>query len=161
MAQSSMLKALASQAKPETQPSVDTCFEILEVNLMTAFSCIAGVLPGGVLVYGLPKPVCQEFAKQICNEVHERVKSLSAPEKLRIVKSRIDGLETLAVQVTLDIFICSFTAISHMGNQAKAAAGEDDADADAAPRTRVREQREVPVRNTPYFASLHKPSCTG
>ena len=112
-------------------------------------------------MYGLPKPVCQEFAKQICNEVHERVKSLSAPEKLRIVKSRIDGLETLAVQVTLDIFICSFTAISHMGNQAKAAAGEDDADADAAPRTRVREQREVPVRNTPYFASLHKPSCTG
>ena len=142
------MAGMKPEALAETQPSVDTCFEILEVNLMTAFSCIAGVLPGGELVYGLPKPVCQEFARQICNEVHERVKSLPVPEKLRIVQNRIDGLGTLAVQVTLELFMCSFTAISHMANQAKAAAGEAEADADAAPLTRVREQREVPVRNT-------------
>jgi len=83
------------------EQSVQQSFETYERHLIIAFSCMAGVFPGGALVYALPKPVCQEFAARICKELYGSLNSMPAQDQRRILQSRIEALSTLADKVTI------------------------------------------------------------
>jgi len=94
-------KFVESLAVAAMEQSVQQSFETYERHLIIAFSCMAGVFPGGALVYALPKPVCQEFAARICKELYGSLNSMPAQDQRRILQSRIEALSTLADKVTI------------------------------------------------------------
>jgi hypothetical protein len=70
-----------------------------ERRLIIAFSCIAGMFPNGDLVHALPKPVCLEWAGQICKELYGSLNSMPALDQQRILQSRIETLSDLSNKV--------------------------------------------------------------
>jgi hypothetical protein len=81
------------------EQTVQQLFETYERHLIIAFSCIAGMFPSGDLVFKLPKPVCLEFAGQICKELYGILNSMPALDQQRLLQSRIEVLSTLANKV--------------------------------------------------------------
>ena len=81
------------------EQTVQQLFETYERRLIITFSCVAGMFPNGALVFKLPKPVCLEFAGQICKELYGSLNSMPALDQQRILQSRIELLSTLADKV--------------------------------------------------------------